>query len=955
MKNKVIKPSWLSVILLPGCIPYSIVFENFSAHLKSNHRDRKIDYEKSKAGPLKKGVFWNTLELHLNDEDVVYLKGLNDKKANEISIILKERSEHLSSLRSELSIISNQINIEAGWLICAINGDFWIAQFDLENRLARCKQFEKYFYLHDEIISGLENTIGNLNLIKDSYLHPPVFKDKCNEVFKTKELIRYKTFFDQVEKHPLTNEQRLAIITNEDSTLVIASAGSGKTSLLVGKVGYLVSKGFAKPEEIILLAFNRKAKEEIEERIKDRLGFECEAQTFHSFGLATIGITTGRMPSLATFVESRHAYSAFMNKLVNNELIKLEHAEIISEHFVSFHRPYKDQFDFKSLGEYFEYLKANKPITLKGEAVRSLEELEICNFLYINGIKYEYEKTYEHDTATSLKRQYKPDFYLPEYKIYIEHFAIDKNNRTPPFIKQEQYLNSIEWKRGLHEEHETVLIETYSYQKREGKLTSALEKKLKNYGVQFKPISPDHLLDSLNEQGYVSEFSQLCTTFLDLFKGRGITFSEFKNSLDLEKVDKDRVLSFLRLFESLFSNYEQNLKNDKTIDFHDMIHEASNLIESGRYESKYKFLLVDEFQDISEGRARILHSLQKNTPTIKFLAVGDDWQSIYRFTGSDISIMTNFMKYFGFTKQLFLSETFRFNNQIEKVASKFVQKNPNQIKKNIQTNIKSNKPEVILFLPTKNTGRYLENIAKEISENSSSQPLSVLILGRYNHTGEGIDFSALKEAAPNCTFEFNTVHAAKGREADFVILLDLKSGRVGFPNEIIDDPIITSMLSQGESYPHSEERRLFYVAITRAKKAVYLIGDTSSASDFFNELATNDYEVEKRNLGHYYDRICPECKTGRVLEKQGPNGIFFGCEHFPLCAYTTNVCKACGIGYLKKEKDRFNCDNNLCKNSIKACPVCNSGMVIEKNGRYGIFYGCSNYSSHGCNHTTKNK
>ena len=156
MVNKIIKPSWLCVIFSPGSASYSIVFENFSASLKSNNQTKKINYENSKIGHLKKGLFWNSLELYLNDKDVVYLKGLNNSKTSEISNILKVRSEFLSSLRNKLLLISDLIDSEAKWINCARNGDFWIAQSALENRIATCKQFEEYFHIPEKILNGLD-------------------------------------------------------------------------------------------------------------------------------------------------------------------------------------------------------------------------------------------------------------------------------------------------------------------------------------------------------------------------------------------------------------------------------------------------------------------------------------------------------------------------------------------------------------------------------------------------------------------------------------------------------------------------------------------------------------------------------------------------------------------------------------------------------------------------------
>lgn len=108
--------------------------------------------------------------------------------------------------------------------------------------------------------------------------------------------------------------------------------------------------------------------------------------------------------------------------------------------------------------------------------------------------------------------------------------------------------------------------------------------------------------------------------------------------------------------------------------------------------------------------------------------------------------------------------------------------------------------------------------------------------------------------------------------------------------------LLQAFLLLEEIFSHSEERRLFYVALTRAKKSVYLIGDPSYPSPFFTELVGGEYDIKKVNVGKEYKRLCPACKSGRMLDKEGPKGLFFGCEHFPLCTYTANVCKVCRLG-----------------------------------------------------------
>ena len=946
-----ITPSWLATIFSSDCSNYTLRVEDFVAKYTYTGGQKSLLYPEIISVDIKKGFIWSRAVIKVTSGETISLGGLSDHSSSQMLRLVSERKQFIAHLTEKLNTLSESIQKEAAWCRAARNGEFWIAESEKLQRLAAAQEFKDFYALPIEYLKDSLNILSPLKEIGGLYVDASQFKEQCNTLFISKELELFKKFFDVVEKNPLTQEQREAIVTNEDATLVVASAGSGKTSLLVGKVGYLLEKQLAKPEEILLLAFNRQAKEEISNRIESRLGVQCDCHTFHSFGLKVIAEANKRKPSLASFIENSYDYTKFINKIANEVLTDDRYSDLVSEYFISHSRPYRDQFDFKSLGEYYEYIRTNRLITLKGETVKSHEELEIANYLFANGVDYIYEQPYEYDTSTAQKRQYKPDFYLPKYEIYIEHYALNRNNETPPFIDREEYVASVEWKRETHRENETILVESYSYQKREGVLTQTLRESLSQYGVQFTLVEPSELLKCLNQQGYLSEFSQLCATFLDLFKGKNQGFEAFRNSLSPEHPDTNRILAFTSLFEDIFNQYEAELTSSKEIDFHDMINEACSLIQSGQCYANYKFVLVDEFQDISMGRARLIQGLQKGSPGIKLLCVGDDWQSIYRFTGSDVTLMTHFPQYFGFTKKLLLTETFRFNDKIEQVASKFIKANPSQISKNILTRSFSERPEVVLFMPNKSSGKYLETIAAEISEESKYKGTTVLLLGRNNSSEVGINYSALKIAAPNCEFEFRTVHRAKGYEADYVVILDLRKSRSGFPNETIDDPIINSLLSASENFEHPEERRLFYVALTRARRRVYLVADPTRPSVFFTELTKNDYCVEKRNLGPEYERFCPICKTSHIVERQGSNGLFYGCENYPLCSYTVNACKVCGIGYLRKEKDSFICENPKCKNQVRLCPGCGDGMLVERKSKSGVFYGCSNYFSTGCDYT----
>ena len=312
-------------------------------------------------------------------------------------------------------------------------------------------------------------------------------------------------------------------------------------------------------------------------------------------------------------------------------------------------------------------------------------------------MSYEYEAQYEHDTRTSQRGQYKPDFHLPDAGIYIEHFALNASGNTPPFIDREEYLHSMEWKRSLHAEHGTVLIETFSHEKAAGKLTKYLSEKLAAHGVTFSPIPSDQVFVALQEQERVDPFTTLVATFLHHFKGAQLSSHEVARRA-AKAGDRLRAQAFLAVFEPIFERYQQSLS--RQIDFHDMINRATKHVEAGRFLSPFRYILVDEFQDISPGRARLLKALLDQSPDAQLFAVGDDWQSIYRFAGSDIAIMREFGDHFGHTEQTYLETTFRCADRIAEVATKFVLSNPAQIRKKVRSTRRADGPSVHVGLPT---------------------------------------------------------------------------------------------------------------------------------------------------------------------------------------------------------------------------------------------------------------
>ena len=775
---------------------------------------------------------------------------------------------------------------------------------------------------------------------------PEEARKNANDTYITNELIRSRQLLDTIEARPLTEEQRKAVVIDEQNNLVIAAAGSGKTSVIVAKAGWLLRRMYRNPSELLLLAFAKDASKEMRERLHARLGAETarriRVSTFHALGMAIIGKAEGKRPSLSPVAESDKNLLELLKNIVADLFTDSKLSKILRGWFQGEFAPYASEHEFKNWGEYWDYIRKFDIRSLQGESVRSFEECEIANFLYLNGVEYQYEAPYEHETATSKHRQYRPDFHLPEHGVYIEHFGVDAKGKTASFVDQEQYLQDMEWKRTTHAEHETTLIETYSHEHANGKLLRNLENKLAEHGVGLAPLPQEKVFEVLQQQERLDPFTHLVATFLQHFKGSRLSLSELAERAASHR-HPARAMAFVAVFGPIYERYQESLAGSEEIDFHDMINRATGLVESGRFRSPFKYILVDEFQDISPSRAALLKALLDNSPGAQLFAVGDDWQAIYRFAGSDIAVMQEFGERFGDYERIDLETTFRCSDHIAEVATEFVLRNPAQIRKKVRSANKANRPAVQIGLPDVKSLSLLTAALDRIADDARRHEgtSEVLLLGRYKHLRPR-HMTSLRSRYPGLRFSWRTIHGAKGLEADYAVVLGVCTGKYAFPSEIDDDPLLSLVLAAPDAHPNAEERRLLYVALTRARRQVFLLADGGAPSSFVNELTGRGYDVEVFGRPPVGDVACPRCVRGKLRKRENAkNGNFFyGCSNFPLCEYTSRACPKCGTGLLVKTDGAWRCRD--CEADIEACPTCN-GWLEERMGKYGRFYGCSNY------------
>ena len=810
-------------------------------------------------------------------------------------------------------------------------------------------------------LSNARSMIEKFNSYQHRYYETPTVDEKTiakhNERFIERHL--HDAVFDNVNGKSLDEEQRRAILCDAKSNLTVAGAGSGKTLTICGKVKHLLETGAANKNEILLLSYSRASAEDLEAKVSGI----CEGltvETFHALGLKILNEANGKKKAV------EEQLKAYITRFFDEEPLKNPSvANKVFQYFAFYYyaapffkRQYKDDgemfkelktLDFKTLKDCLSGLTANKGKreTLKKELVKSNEELVIANFLFVNGINYEYERPYEIDTSTIEKRQYTPDFYLPDYGIYIEHYGIDRNGVAPQYDQKtsDEYILSMQWKRKTHAENETICIETYSYEFKEGTIFENLKKRLMDQGVEFHPLSQTEILDALHSVYAgrdVNSFFNLIMTFISLYKAQikdSSGFDKMKEQLSDSQYDTSRARLFLDICKDVYVFYMNNLRKEEKIDFDDMILQSIDLLDyiPG---FKFKYIIVDEFQDISQSRTRFLQKLIEHG-NAKMFAVGDDWQAIYRFAGCDINVFLDFERIFAGAKINYITSTHRNSSELQDIVEPFITANPRQYKKHIKSAKHQSKPVRIIY----HRGNRAMALTKALEDISSiNANAKVLVLGRNRRDIDAFvckeiqvyEYKTIKHSEyPKLDIAYSTVHGSKGLEKDFVILISGEDAQNGFPNKTEDDGILTLLLGKKDNFEFAEERRLFYVALTRTKSIVYLLSEKSISSVFIKEIKNKCFIMEdesEQQEGKEY--LCPWCKSGHlIVRKSEVNGrSFYGCSNYPYCTYTNN-------------------DMNAVYQN-KRCIVCGDFLVLRK-GKHGLFYGCHNYPR--CRHTVEYK
>jgi len=736
-----------------------------------------------------------------------------------------------------------------------------------------------------------------------------------NQTFLERHLESEKDYLDIILKSvdpviSLDAEQRQVVLSDEDYTLVIAGAGAGKTTTVAAKVRYLVERQHIEPEKILVISFTNKAVGELRDKINKALRIKCPVTTFHSTGYA---ILRKQDPAGKNIRDG-----GFLFNIVNNYLKSniLEQPELVDKLILFFGSYFDAPYEGDDLNSFFNYIsKADFTIT-QGDHV-----------------------------------------------AYIEHFGITQDGRNNRYSQEqlERYKAAINDKVKLHRQHGTELIYTFSSYNDGRPLLVHLEEELKTHGFTLEPRSSKEVFDkivSTEENKYILKLVKLVCTFIQNFKTNGFNTEKFYEWES--KSTNERTKLFLDVCQQCYLEYTKRLKQQHAVDFEDMINESARILREQKNSGvklDFKYIIVDEYQDISRQRFDLTKALSEVCDA-KIIAVGDDWQSIYAYAGARIELFTQFKKAMGYGEELKITKTYRNAQEVIDIAGGFIQQNESQLKKALVSPKHITNPIVIqtyteevdrkqfegkggrYFLIGKTVEAAMEKI---LSENPKS---SILLLGRYGfdafNLGKSADFqynpddgSVRSHRFPGVKIEFMTVHRAKGLGYDNVIIINARNELYGFPSQIQEDPVLKYVVKGDYSIDYAEERRLFYVALTRTKNRVYIITPEHHPSQFVTELlrdyplVTMDGQLNDQSTDNLENiKRCPVCGYPLQLRYKPHIGLkLWICSNEPeICDFMTNDLSGGNMSILK-------------------CDKCQDGYLIVKEGKVEPFLGCTNFKA----------
>jgi DNA helicase-4 len=816
-----------------------------------------------------------------------------------------------------------------------------------------------------------------------------------NNNFISKAKITEKNYLDSILKNidpniVLDENQREVVLTDEDYCLVIAGAGAGKTTTVAAKVKYLVEKKNVGAKQILVISFTNKAVEELKEKINKDLSIDCPITTFHSAGNAIIRKKSDQKMNI---VDSSKLYYVLMDYFKGN---LLQNERMVNNLILFFSSYFDAPYEGNDLNSFFnavskaryetlksdlnEYIqeisdsRSKKQVTIANEILRSKQEVEIANFLYLNNIDYKYEPIYPFNIQRA-RKPYTPDFVIcqGERSAYIEHFGISESGENNRYSRDEleSYKKAIDEKILLHKEHGTLLIHTYTKYNDQQSLIYHLKDQLERNNFELTPRSKREIVEKLvlSEQSrYIRKLVDLVCRFISNFKTNAYVYEDFIRMSN--STNNVRSKLFIDICQGCYLEYERYLTENDAVDFQDMINESARIlreVKEMKQKLDFKYIIVDEYQDISRQRFDLTRELSSVTEA-KIIAVGDDWQSIYAFSGSDISLFTKFCEKMGYGKLLKIVNTYRNAQEVIDIAGNFIQKNTSQIQKALISPKRIKDPVIIYTYDSTKKGRKEDNrsgliyaiahsvevaIEKIIAYNKSEgkkENSNILLLGRFNFDGDMLERSGLFEYInrsgkvrsvkyPKIDITYMTAHSAKGLGYDNVIVINGRNETYGFPSKIENDPVLKFVVKEDQSIEYAEERRLFYVAMTRTKNRVFFIAPEQNPSEFLLEIKRDYKSVvlqgnwNEKDYQPAFRNLCPICGYPLQYRYKNAYGLrLYMCTNEPeICGFLTNDLKGKKL-------------------SIQKCNKCADGyLVVKRSSKDEMhpFLGCTNYTRDG--------
>lgn len=655
-------------------------------------------------------------------------------------------------------------------------------------------------------------------------------------------------------------EQTEAVNSRNKSILVLAGAGSGKTKTLIDKVKFYINELKIAPKNILVITFTRHAVHEIQDRLieyTDKTGTYKKAlaagnhETVRNDYIQKNGvlknITVCTFHSLCYSILRKNGAPHLDNRFRllgdrNDSFDMDESIDLASstetidtllrksvksacEGSADFFRKLEQYLMENAFGKHLgvsneEKVYINKEYRcLNGVIVKSKSEQRIADWFHCKGYEVEYEPL---EIGAGFK--FKPDFKLSKKEFYIEHKSNLSSDLTeklkalraagkPCFITHEVWMHDSE---KIEKELMNILANVL-----DGNYTANFSREFDN---RFR------MLD-----GELKAFFKDVKQLYDLMKSQNLNIADI-TQIKSDLFKHQRIKTFYELFPDVCYHYEFLKKKNSVIDFNDMLSQSSEMLSTDDnimkyYQDKFRCILVDEFQDVNAAQVQLIKYLLSEKAYL--FCVGDDWQSIYGFRGSDIRFIMNFSWHFPGAAVMKLKYNFRSTESIVNVGNVIIANNTNKIDKEVLS-LKKNDQKVILLKSNSDEDilQFIkEKIAFHLQEQEDIHPGDIMILGRRSS-----HFFAIKEALKHSGIRFSTIHGAKGLEAKVVFITGLKHGSGGFPDTWLADSIYQVVKETNKEILLEEERRLFYVAITRAKDFLYLLSENGNESQFIDEL-----------------------------------------------------------------------------------------------------------------------